>query len=61
MSFESAKNEHLKLDDASLERLNSSKGIPEQLKKIYALLNSYGVEECEPNVPMMLLELITSI
>ena len=43
-------------------RINFSHGdYPEQLKKIYALLHSYGVEECEPNVPMMLLELITSI
>lgn len=61
MNAELSSNENLKLDAASLERLNSSKDIPEQLKNIYTLLNSYGVEECEPNVPMMLLELITSI
>ena len=61
MSLPLTSDGHLKLDDDSLKLLLSSNKIPEQLKSIYILLHAYGITECEQNVPLMLLEFMTSL
>jgi hypothetical protein len=48
------------LDDHNLEIL-LAEDTPQDYKKVLLLLRAFGVQECEENVPMMLLEFINRI